>query len=73
MTGSGHVDTAEAKLSEADRIAAQTGERNGFRQHLGPTKVRLCRVAIGVELGQRPAVAERGHARADQPGRTGGE
>jgi transcriptional regulator with XRE-family HTH domain len=53
------TDIAEAKLDEADRVAVLTGERNGFRQHFGPTNVRLWRVAIGVELGQGPAVAER--------------
>jgi transcriptional regulator with XRE-family HTH domain len=46
-------------LDEAARIAGLTGERNGLRQHFGPTNVRVWRVAVGAELGQGPAVAER--------------
>ncbi|MGH3721462.1 MAG: helix-turn-helix domain-containing protein [Pseudonocardiaceae bacterium] len=46
-------------LDEAVRVAMLTGERNGLQQHFGPTNVNVWRVAIGVELGQGPAVAER--------------
>jgi transcriptional regulator with XRE-family HTH domain len=46
-------------LDEARRIAVLTGERNGLRQHFGPTNVTVWRVAIGAELGQGPEVAER--------------
>ncbi len=46
-------------LAEAARIAALTGECNGLRQHFGPTNVAVWRVAIGAELGQGPAAAER--------------
>ncbi len=46
-------------LEEAARIAALTGERNGLRQHFGPTNVNVWRVAIGAELGEGPAAAER--------------
>lgn len=51
--------TAQAHLDEAGQIAVLTGERNGLGQHFGPTNVTVWRVAIGVELGQGPAVAER--------------
>ncbi|MGH3778195.1 MAG: helix-turn-helix domain-containing protein [Pseudonocardiaceae bacterium] len=46
-------------LDEAARAAMLTGERNGLQQHFGPTNVAVWRVAIGAELGQGPAVAER--------------
>lgn len=46
-------------LDEAARVAALTGERNGLRQHFGPTNVNVWRVAIGAELGEGPAAAER--------------
>jgi transcriptional regulator with XRE-family HTH domain len=46
-------------LDEAVRVAMLTGERNGLRQHFGPTNVNVWRVAISVELGQGPAAAER--------------
>lgn len=46
-------------LDEAARVALLTGERNGLRQHFGPTNVNVWRVAIGAELGQGPATAER--------------
>jgi hypothetical protein len=54
-------DAAEAAdhLDEAARVAMLTGECNGFGQHFGPTNVNVWRVAIGAELGQGPAVAER--------------
>ncbi len=51
--------TATGHLDEAARVAVLTGERNGLRQHFGPTNVAVWRVAIGAELGQGPAVAER--------------
>ena len=50
---------AAAHLDEAARVAMLTGERNGLRQHFGPTNVNVWRVAIGAELGQGPATAER--------------
>ncbi|MGH3773614.1 MAG: helix-turn-helix domain-containing protein [Pseudonocardiaceae bacterium] len=46
-------------LDEAARVAILTGERNGLRQHFGPTNVNVWRVSIGAELGQGPEVAER--------------
>lgn len=46
-------------LDEAARVAVLTGERNGLRQHFGPTNVNVWRVGIGAELGQGPAAAER--------------
>ncbi len=46
-------------LDEATRVAMLTGERNGLQQHFGPTNVNVWRVAIGAELGQGPAAAER--------------
>jgi transcriptional regulator with XRE-family HTH domain len=52
-------DTAQEHLAEASRVATLTGERNGLRQHFGPTNVTVWRVAIGAELGQGPAIAER--------------
>ncbi|HEV7450411.1 MAG TPA: helix-turn-helix domain-containing protein [Pseudonocardiaceae bacterium] len=51
--------TAADHLDEAARVAMLTGERNGLRQHFGPTNVNVWRVAIGAELGQGPAAAER--------------
>ena len=53
------VAQIERGLNEAGRIALSTGERNGLRQHFGPTNVNVWRIAIGAELGQGPAVAER--------------
>ena len=53
------ADAAADRLDEASRIAQLTGERNGLQQHFGPTNVNVWRVAIGAELGQGPAVAER--------------
>lgn len=46
-------------LAEAARVALLTGECNGLQQHFGPANVAVWRVAIGAELGQGPAVAER--------------
>jgi transcriptional regulator with XRE-family HTH domain len=51
--------TATAHLDEATRVAMLTGECNGLRQHFGSTNVAVWRVAIGAELGQGPAAAER--------------
>jgi transcriptional regulator with XRE-family HTH domain len=51
--------TAADHLDEAARVAMLTGERNGLRQHFGPTNVAVWRVAIGAELGQGPSAAER--------------
>jgi transcriptional regulator with XRE-family HTH domain len=53
------ADTAADHLGEAARVATLTGERNGLRQHFGPSNVAVWRVAIGAELGQGPATAER--------------
>jgi transcriptional regulator with XRE-family HTH domain len=44
------ADEAHAHLDEAMRIADKVGERNGMRQHFGPTNVAAWRVSIGVEL-----------------------
>jgi transcriptional regulator with XRE-family HTH domain len=52
-------DGAHEHLDEAARVAALTGECNGYRQHFGPTNVQVWRVAIGTELAEGPAVAER--------------
>ncbi|MDQ3989208.1 MAG: helix-turn-helix transcriptional regulator [Actinomycetota bacterium] len=46
------VDDAHAHLCEAATLAARLGERNGFRQHFGPTNVAAWRVSIGIELGE---------------------
>jgi transcriptional regulator with XRE-family HTH domain len=51
--------TAADHLDEAARVALLTGECNGLWQHFGPTNVAVWRVAIGAELGQGPAIAER--------------
>jgi transcriptional regulator with XRE-family HTH domain len=53
------ADAAVDHLDEAARVAMITGECNGLRQHFGPTNVNVWRVAIGAELGQGPAAAER--------------
>jgi transcriptional regulator with XRE-family HTH domain len=50
-------DTAHEHLREARQLAALTGERNGLRQHFGPTNVAVWEVAVGAELGQ-PEIAE---------------
>jgi hypothetical protein len=44
------ADDAHAHLSEAAHMADRVGERNGMRQHFGPTNVAAWRVSIGVEL-----------------------
>ncbi|MGH4022173.1 MAG: hypothetical protein ACRDT0_23655 [Pseudonocardiaceae bacterium] len=43
---------AHAHLCEAGQLAACVGQRNGMRQHFGPTNVALWRLSIGIELGQ---------------------
>ena len=45
-------DDARTHLGEAAALAARVGERNGFRQHFGPTNVAAWRVSIGIELGE---------------------
>jgi transcriptional regulator with XRE-family HTH domain len=44
------ADDAHAHLDEAAHMADRVGERNGMRQHFGPTNVAAWRVSIGVEL-----------------------
>jgi len=44
------ADDAHAHLDEAAHVAGKVGERNGMRQHFGPTNVAAWRVSIGVEL-----------------------
>jgi transcriptional regulator with XRE-family HTH domain len=44
------ADDAHAHLNEAAHMADRVGERNGMRQHFGPTNVAAWRVSIGVEL-----------------------
>ena len=46
------ADEAHAHLDEAPRMANRVGERNGMRQHFGPTNVAAWRISIGVELGE---------------------
>ncbi|MGH3792649.1 MAG: hypothetical protein ACRDQ9_18010, partial [Pseudonocardiaceae bacterium] len=53
-----HADTAHAHLDEAAHIASRVGERNGMRQHFGPTNVAAWRVSIGVELAEGAKVYE---------------
>ena len=55
------VQDAHAHLDEAARLARRVGERNGMRQHFGPTNVAAWRVSIGVELVEGAQVYE--HAR----------
>jgi hypothetical protein len=55
----GDAADAHAHLDEAAGIAARTGERDAFRQHFGPTNVRVWRAAIGTELGEGAAVGDR--------------
>src|SRR5918998_1915167 len=45
-------DDAHAHLGEAASLAARVGERNGMRQHFGPTNVALWRLSSGIELGE---------------------
>ncbi len=53
-----HADDAHAHLDEAAHIAGMVGERNGMRQHFGPTNVAAWRVSIGVELAEGAKVYE---------------
>jgi transcriptional regulator with XRE-family HTH domain len=46
------ADDAHAHLDEAAHMADRVGERNGMRQHFGPTNVAAWRVSIGVELNE---------------------
>ncbi|PZS14125.1 MAG: hypothetical protein DLM60_19700 [Pseudonocardiales bacterium] len=46
------ADEAHAHLEEAARMANRVGERNGMRQHFGPTNVAAWRISIGVELAE---------------------
>jgi hypothetical protein len=55
----GDATAAADHLDEAARVAMLTGERNGLRQHFGPTNVNVWRVSIGAELARGPEVAER--------------
>lgn len=58
-TRNNSAELASDHLTEAGRVAALTGERNGLRQHFGPTNVTVWRVAIGAEsAGAGVAVAE---------------
>jgi transcriptional regulator with XRE-family HTH domain len=51
-------DDAYAHLTEAAVLADRVGERNGMRQHFGPTNVAAWRVSIGVELAEGAKVYE---------------
>jgi len=53
-----HAEEAHAHLDEAAHIADRVGERNGMRQHFGPTNVAAWRVSIGVELAEGAKVYE---------------
>lgn len=53
-----HADDAHAHLDEAAHIADRVGERNGMRQHFGPTNVAAWRVSIGVELAEGAKIHE---------------
>ena len=46
------AEDAHAHLDEAAKLAERVGERNGMRQHFGPTNVAAWRVSIGVELAE---------------------
>ncbi len=53
------ADLAADHLTEAGRVAALTGERNGFGQHFGLTNVMVWRVAVSAETaGTGVAIAE---------------
>ncbi|MGH3936608.1 MAG: helix-turn-helix domain-containing protein [Pseudonocardiaceae bacterium] len=52
------ADDAHAHLDEAARLAGRVGERNGMRQHFGPTNVAAWRVSIGAELTEGARVYE---------------
>jgi hypothetical protein len=53
-----HTDDAHTHLDQAARIADRVGERNGMRQHFGPTNVAAWRVSIGVDLSEGAKVYE---------------
>jgi hypothetical protein len=53
-----HAEDAHAHLDEAAHIAGRVGERNGMRQHFGPTNVAAWRVSIGVELAEGAKIYE---------------
>ncbi|MGH3685941.1 MAG: helix-turn-helix domain-containing protein [Pseudonocardiaceae bacterium] len=53
-----HANEAHAHLDEAVHIADKVGERNGMRQHFGPTNVAAWRVSIGVELTEGAKIYE---------------
>jgi transcriptional regulator with XRE-family HTH domain len=46
------ADDAHTHLDDAAYLAGRVGERNGMRQHFGPTNVAVWRVSIGVELNE---------------------
>lgn len=56
---SGDADTAEAHLDTAGDIARHTGERNTLQWRFGQGNVSNWRLAIAVETGRGPSVAER--------------
>jgi len=51
-------DDAHAHLGEAASLSVRVGERNGMRQHFGPTNVALWRLSSGIELGEGGRVYE---------------
>lgn len=54
----GDADTAHSHLDDATQLAAAVGERNGLRQHFGPTNVSIWRIGVGVELCEGAALVE---------------
>ncbi|MGH3586261.1 MAG: hypothetical protein ACRDQ0_08035, partial [Pseudonocardia sp.] len=56
---SGNPDAAQLHLDEASAIARHTGERNTLQWRFGPGNIRNWRLAIAVENGHGPDVAER--------------
>ncbi len=52
-----HED-AHAHLEQAAQLASRVGERNGMRQHFGPTNVAAWRASIGAELTEGARVYE---------------
>jgi transcriptional regulator with XRE-family HTH domain len=67
----GQANTAFDHLGEAGRIASLTGERNGLRQHFGPSNVAIWRLTIGVELQEAGKAYERATAASIDPARLG--
>ena len=45
-------DQAHTHLTDARHLADRIGERNGMRQHFGPTNVAAWRLTIGIELSE---------------------